>query len=277
VRRGPVLAVSLLIAAVASVEAASWRASRRRGSYGRQVRGGRTEAVIVLGYPPTRRGRLHPVQRWRCEIAVRSRDPERSGNVIFTGGDRRSQLPEAEVMAAHAQDVLGLPQTEVRLESDSWSTWEGVAFALPLVEEADVIKIASDPLHAARARSYLRQMRPDLAARLRPAEDYRVLERWWIKAAAVADAWRRAARSRLPGGTWEVRDRPDDPVRARAASRARASRLGRSSPPGGPLRRAERVRPWRMGYGVSERPSRTPSQLSRRPASTRVVTSPSGP
>ena len=206
------LAVALPLAAVTSVEAVTWRASRPRSSYGGGDDGGGAEAVIVLGYPSTRRGRLHPVQRWRCEIAVRSRDPERSGTVIFTGGDRRSQLPEAEVMAAHARGVLGLPDAEVRLECDSWSTWEGVAFALPLVEEADVIKIASDPLHAARARSYLRQMRPDVAARLRPAADYRLFERWWIKAGAVADAGVRAIRMRLPRRAWHVRDRPDEPL-----------------------------------------------------------------
>ena len=115
-------------------------------------------------------------------------------------------------MAAYARDALALPAREIRLEPDSWSTWEGIAFALPMVGTADVIKIASDPLHAARARSYLRQLRPDLAARLEPAADYRPLERWWIKVAALADAWARALRVRLLGRTWHVRDRPDEPL-----------------------------------------------------------------
>ena len=209
--RRPYLAVAVALAAVASVEAVSWRASCRRRSYGGGNECGTAEAVLVPGYPPNRRGRLHPVQRWRCEIAVRSRDPARPGVVVFTGGHRRSSVGEADVMAAHAREVLGLPADEVRLERDSWSTWEGVAFALPFLEEADVIKIASDPLHAARARGYLRQMRPDLAARLRPAGDYRLLERWWIKVATVADACVRPVRTRLRGA-WQVRDRPDEPL-----------------------------------------------------------------
>jgi hypothetical protein len=136
--------------------------------------------------------------------------------VIFAGGGRRSEVTEAEVMATYARDVLAVPSEEIRLESDSWSTWEGVAFSLPIVGEADVIKIASDPLHAARARSYLWRMRPDLAARLAPANDYRVLERWWIKAAALADASFRVIRGRLAGGAiFDVRNHPEEPLRRR--------------------------------------------------------------
>jgi hypothetical protein len=47
-----------------------------------------------------------------------------------------------------------------------------------MVSTAGVSKIVSDPLHAERARSYAGQLRPDLAARLSLADDYRPLERW---------------------------------------------------------------------------------------------------
>jgi hypothetical protein len=215
-RRPARAAVAVATAAVTVVELATWRASKGPGSYGMPTQDALREALLVLGYPPTRRGRVHPVQRWRCQIAARSRDPRRSGVVVFTGGARTSDVTEAEVMATYARDALGLPKDEIRLEVDSLSTWEGVAFALPMLGDADVIKIASDPLHAARARSYLRRMRPDLAARLVPADDYRVLERWWIKAASLADASFRAIRGRLAGGTvFEVRSHPDEPIHRR--------------------------------------------------------------
>jgi hypothetical protein len=212
-RRRVLEAVVVMAATLTVVEVATWRASRRGRSYGEPSSEAREEALIVLGYPPTRRGRLHPVQRWRCQIAVRSRDRSRSGIVIFTGGKRRSRITEAEVMAAYARDALELPSEEIRLEPDSWSTWEGIAFALPQVGHADVIKIASDPLHAARARSYLRRMRPDLGERLAPADDYRALERWWIKAATLADASVRVGRRRLRAGrVFHVRSHPAEPV-----------------------------------------------------------------
>lgn len=142
----------------------------------------------MLGYGSRRQGRVHPLQRWRCEIAVRSRNPERSSIVVFSGGVVRRSVAEAEAMAAFACGSLGLSREEILTETRSQSTWENVAFALPMVGTAGVIKIVSDPLHAGRARSYARQLRPDLAARLGPADDYRPLERWWIKAACAAYA-----------------------------------------------------------------------------------------
>jgi hypothetical protein len=45
-----------------------------------------------------------------------------------------------------------------------------------MIEEADGIVFTSDPLHALKARLYLRAVRPDLAARLARARDYRLGE-----------------------------------------------------------------------------------------------------
>jgi len=55
---------------------------------------------------------------------------------------------------------------------------------VPLLANFDRVAFVSDPLHAARARRYLKQQRPELAGRLVSAGDYRLLERWWLKVPA---------------------------------------------------------------------------------------------
>jgi uncharacterized SAM-binding protein YcdF (DUF218 family) len=151
--------------------------------------------VLVLGYPARRGGRPHPVQRWRCQIAARSVDPRRDSRVIFTGAGRASELSEAAVMSGYARDVLGIPAGRIALETRSRTTRQNVEYALPMIEASDVIKVASDPMHAARARRYLRELRPDLASRVRPAADYRFADHWWLKVATagyelIRLAWR---------------------------------------------------------------------------------------
>lgn len=83
-------------------------------------------------------------------------------------------------MAAHAK-ALGIPEEVIVLEEQARSTWENLAFTAPLIEEFDVVRIVSNPLHAWRARQMLAEQRPDLATRLAPADDYRVGERWFPK------------------------------------------------------------------------------------------------
>ena len=98
----------------------------------------RTEAIIVLGYRSGRDGTPSPVQRWRCEIAVRSMDPSMSSTLIMSGW-----RGEAEVMAAYVHDVLGVPSDRIVLEKQARSTWENIAYSLPIAQDYDVIKIAS--------------------------------------------------------------------------------------------------------------------------------------
>ena len=143
---------------------------------------GRSCAVLALGYRTRRDGRIHALQRWRTEIAVRTLTPAGDGCVIFSGG-RAGGREEAEavVMARYAMDALGLAPQRIRLETASLTTRENVDNSLALAEGFECIAIASDPLHAARARRYVAQVRPDLAERLVGADDYRVLERWWLK------------------------------------------------------------------------------------------------
>jgi uncharacterized SAM-binding protein YcdF (DUF218 family) len=142
--------------------------------------------VVVLGYPAKPDGRPHPVQRWRCDIAVRSMDPGRDSQLIFTGFGPDGEPSEAAVMSAYARDVLGVPADRIHTEDKARSTWENIELTTPMLESADTIKIASDPLHAARARGYLHAQRPDLAARLAPAADYRFGDHWWLKLPTAA-------------------------------------------------------------------------------------------
>jgi uncharacterized SAM-binding protein YcdF (DUF218 family) len=156
-----------------------------------------TEAIIVLGYPSRRRARTHPLQRWRCQIAVRSMHPGRSSTLIMTGSAATGRHSEAAVMAAYAHDVLGVPAERIVLEEQARTTWENMKHSLPLAEQLAVIKIASDPLHARRARRYIAEIRPDLVTRLEPAIDYRPGEHWILKAGTLAYEAYLGARRRL--------------------------------------------------------------------------------
>ncbi|MEV7554746.1 YdcF family protein [Amycolatopsis sp. NPDC089917] len=137
---------------------------------------GVSEAVVVLGYRnPQATANL--VNRWRVRAGLRSVAADEA-RMIFSGGSTSGGASEAQVMAGYAKSVLGFDGT-VFLEEHSGSTWENVTNVIPLLEDADRIKIVSQPAHALKARAYLRRQRPDLAERLVPADDYRPGE-WLI-------------------------------------------------------------------------------------------------
>lgn len=140
-----------------------------------------TEAIIVLGYRSGRDGTPSPVQRWRCQIAARSMDRSRSSTLIMSGWNG-----EAEVMADYTHEVLGVPADHIVVEKQARTTWENVAYSLPIAQDYDVIKIASDPLHARRARRYVARLRPDLLPLLEPTTAYRPLEHPVLKAGTLA-------------------------------------------------------------------------------------------
>lgn len=173
-------------AVVAAAEYAHWRASRQLFGPRREARAGDTDAVVVLGYPAAADGRTRALQRWRCRIGARSLPPDREGFLIFSGGAVHGPWIEAAVMADYTCTHLGVPPERIRTETSAETTWQNIEFTVPALERADRIKIASDPMHAARARRYLWAQRPDLAARLVPAADYRPLERWWLKIPTAA-------------------------------------------------------------------------------------------
>ncbi|WP_030741598.1 YdcF family protein [Streptomyces sp. NRRL S-31] len=141
--------------------------------------GGSTEAVVVLGYRnPQATANL--INRWRVRAGLRSIRAERAHDtrVIFSGGAPGEGSAEAQLMADYATSVLAFDGTVV-LEDQSRTTWENITNVIPLLEDVDRIKIASQPAHALKARAYLRRQRPDLAERLVRADDYRPGE-WLI-------------------------------------------------------------------------------------------------
>nr|WP_281372896.1 YdcF family protein [Kineococcus aurantiacus] len=138
---------------------------------------------MVLGCPPRADGSVSRMQRWRTEIAVRTSP---TAQLVFSGYARDGGPSEAAVMAAHARDVLGVAPGRTRTEEEARTTWENVEFSLAGLEAGRYLAIASSPVHAWRARRYVARQRPDLAARLVPAADHRLGERWGLKAATLA-------------------------------------------------------------------------------------------
>lgn len=170
-----------------------WQASRRgfeQSPPHRETGGG--EAVVVLGFGD-RGPRAHLINRYRVRAGLRSQDLGRS-RLIFTGGAVAGPIPEAELMAAYARR-RGY-QGELITETESRTTRQNIVNVLPMIADADRIKIVSNSLHAEQARGELRLLCPDLACRLVPADDYRFGELILIKPLMVGLAVRRRIRLR---------------------------------------------------------------------------------
>ncbi|WP_233549291.1 YdcF family protein, partial [Clavibacter lycopersici] len=73
-----------------------------------------------------------------------------AARLVLCGGSVMGDEPEARILARFARDELGYAGAVV-LEEASTSTRENVANAIPLIEDADTIRIVSDPVHAAEA------------------------------------------------------------------------------------------------------------------------------
>ena len=172
-RRVPLWFAGVTAIAVVWGEAVHWRASRRLTHCDRPG----SEAVVVLGHRNRHAERANALNRWRVRAGLRSIDRRaRSSRVVFCGTSYNGETPsEASLMARYAVGERGFAGAVV-LEDRSRSTWENVANAIPLIEDVERIKFVSNPLHAQRARLYLRQQRPDLACRVVRAADYRVGE-----------------------------------------------------------------------------------------------------
>ncbi|MEU8900859.1 YdcF family protein [Nocardia sp. NPDC048505] len=150
----------------------NWRASLRSVGPGR----GGSEAVVVLGF---RNGgaRANAMNRWRMRAGLRSVDTGAvDSRLVLCGGACAGPRSEASLLADYARErgYRGVPL----LEEQSRNTWENIAFAIPLIQDADRIKIVSVPLHAAKARRYLARQHPELAERLVRGAEYRFGE--WL-------------------------------------------------------------------------------------------------
>ena len=189
-----VIVFTVVIAAALWGEFEHWRSSRRR--LGTRPGGcGTGEAVLVLGYR-NRGTRANMISRWRVRAGLRSCQPGPGpSRLVLCGGAVGGNVAEAELMAGYARESCGYAG-ELITEVGSWSTWENVRNATPLIEHADQIKIVSNSLHAEWARFYLWQHRPDLAERLVPAADYRFGELTALKP-VMAAAGRRHIRSAI--------------------------------------------------------------------------------
>lgn len=154
-----------------------WRASKRALRAGGSHPG--IEAVIVLGVK-NRREHANYLNRYRVRAALRSQTTTGESVLTICGGAVGGATSEAELMAHYATDSRGY-EGAVRLDRESLSTWANVANAVPLIENAGVIKIVSNSMHAERAREYLWKMRPDLAHRLVRGDDYRFGEILWLE------------------------------------------------------------------------------------------------
>jgi len=169
---GFVAAGVALVIAVAEVHA--WSASRSR--YPRAPETGPDDArdvVLVLGYRSREDGRINALQAWRVRIALRSAPP--GALFVFSGAAVHGPRAEADVMADYAA-ARGIPATDIVRERAARSTRENISCSLPWLREARTIRIASNTFHARRARGYLRELAPELHARLRPTRDFRLLE-----------------------------------------------------------------------------------------------------
>lgn len=173
------LAASFVLAS----EAAHWCASKRH--FPPAPHGGGPCALIVLGFPARPDGRLHPVQKWRTQLATRARKVLGAEKLVFSGAPSAGRPAEAVVMAAYAKS-LGVPEGALATETRATTTWENVAFSQALVDGYPRLAIVSDPLHADRARRYLWQQSPELASRLVSAHEYRFLDHFWLKMFSAA-------------------------------------------------------------------------------------------
>lgn len=206
--------VGIVLLAVGGAELAQWVASRRYfpPKPTESQANAEAEVVVVLGCPTARDGQVSSTQRWRTEIGVRSGRLAEDDRLVFTGAATLgAAVAEAATMAGYARSVLGVPAELIVVEPRARSTQENLAFSAPFLEQAAQIKIASNPLHAARARYYLRDTRPDLFARLVRADDYRPFEHLWLKlSSAIYELGRPVLRRGFPSlrNRFQGRTRP---------------------------------------------------------------------
>ena len=116
------------------------------------------------------------------------------------------------------------PSKNVVLEECARTTWESIAYSIPLIEQGAVDKIASSAFHARRARKSLAKQSPPLADRLHRARDYVPGELVLAKLLLALYEWRRSRRERRRRTLGSVHS-PIEISRCSAANHASGSPL----------------------------------------------------
>ncbi len=122
-------------------------------------------AVLVLGYPAEDDGSLSSVQRVRVEAGVKAYRARNCQKLVLSGGAVANQYIEAERMARFAQE-LGVAKDHIVVEGRARNTWENIGCSLPYLKNTASITIASDRLHAKRAKRYICRQQPFLCAQV---------------------------------------------------------------------------------------------------------------
>lgn len=178
----PLIGLVVAVLAVAALLWGEWEHWRAAGRHLGTEPGGRGtgEAVVVLGFR-NRGSRANLINRWRVRAGLRSQAPGLGpSRLVLVGGPVGGPRSEAELMAAYARGACGYAGP-LLTESSSRTTWENVRNVIPLIADADRIKIVSNSLHAERARAVLWELRPDLGERLAAGADYRFGELTVVK------------------------------------------------------------------------------------------------
>lgn len=170
------LGLGLVLGILGWSELVHRRASRR--ALGEQVAAGGSQVVLILGHR-NRGDRANAVNRWRARVGLRTLDSSATRRrMVVCGGAVAGSRSEAAVIADHlrrlgASGLRRHPAYELLLEDESRTTWQNILNAAPMLAGFDRIAIASDSLHAEKARRYLHRLHPDLAARLVRGRDHR--------------------------------------------------------------------------------------------------------
>lgn len=165
--------VVALVAAILGTGEAAHLVASRLDYPGRATTG--PLSVLVLGFGSRNRPLREWANGWRARIAVRSVPAEEFARTRFVVSGWSFGHSEAAILADRLRE-LGVADEQIVLEEHARTTRQNLRFGIRLAHPSGPLMIASNPLHAARARHYLQQMDPVSAARLSPTADYRVGE-----------------------------------------------------------------------------------------------------
>ncbi|MEZ5226912.1 MAG: YdcF family protein [Acidimicrobiales bacterium] len=101
---------------------------------------------------------------------------------------------------AHLARRAGVPAAAIMIEPEATSTWQNVAYTAPLVASFDRVIIASDPMHAKRARNYWLEQEPGAAQRVFVSDARRPFESAWSSIPTAIVEIARSARHRWMRG-----------------------------------------------------------------------------